>query len=107
MAMRSMLQRGALSGLFLALILAIWDGVTAHGQLFALRAGLIGVMTGGIALVLALSMSLVGYHLAAKNRLPEVRLHLVLGAVFTGTAGMVLGMTSATLWLLAGRPWFH
>lgn len=98
--------RGALAGLLVTLMLAVWDGVSARGHLFGLRTGLVGVAAGGLTLGLAFCMALASYYLARRNRLPALRKRLLVAAIFAGPAGMAMGFASAGLWMAAGRPWF-
>jgi hypothetical protein len=101
-----LILRGLLTGTLVAGGLAVWDGVAYHGYMFGLQAALVGVPAGGLTLLLAFGMALLSYWLAKGNRLPDLRRHLLAGAIFAGAAGMACGFTSAALWAAAGRPWF-
>jgi hypothetical protein len=97
---------GTLVGVGLTALLAVWDGVSARGHLFGLRTGMIGLAFGGIALLLALGMALISYHLASRDKAPALRQRLLSGAIWTGAVGMACGFSAAALWIAAGLPWF-
>jgi tetrahydromethanopterin S-methyltransferase subunit F len=99
--------RGLLTGLGLTAAIVVLDAVTQRGdQFFGLGTGIIGVAAGGIALAVAFLMAMTSYWLASRNRMPSLRKRLLVGAIFTGAAGMASGFVSAAIWLAAGRPWF-
>lgn len=97
---------GFLTGLLAAGGLAVADGTLNNGYMFGLQTALVGVPLGGALLVIAFLMSLLSYWLAQKGMLATLRRYLLASAIFTGPAGMAMGLASMAIWAAAGRPWF-
>jgi hypothetical protein len=97
--------RGGLAGLGLTAALAVSDALMHGGSRFGLQTGMIGMITGGGALGLALLMALTSYYLVSRSREPTLRKRLLAGAIWAGAAGMACGVSSIMLWLVGGRPW--
>lgn len=104
--MTKLILRGVVAGLVLTALIALADLIWYRGYLFGLVTLIIGIITGGAALLLGFLMAVSAYLLASRGSAPVLRRRLITAAVFTGAAGLTLSLTVAGLWAVAGRPFF-
>lgn len=101
-----LILRGVAAGLVLAALIALADLVWYRGYLFGLVTLIIGMITGGAALLLGFLMAVTAYLLASRGTATVLRRRLITAAVFSGAAGLTLSLAVAGLWAAAGQPFF-
>lgn len=101
-----LILRGVAAGLVLAALIALADLIWYRGYLFGLVTLIIGMVTGGAALLTGFLMAVAAYLLASRGTAPVLRRRLILAAVFTGAAGLTLSLAVVGLWAVAGQPFF-